>query len=154
MGLKCPVPTPMVHLPVQDPPDSSTPLKRAHHPSPGSINALQGKNYPHYVKPPTKPSTPPWLPSKHPGDTLYGPGIRHIRGIPDTWPGAQGHREGREGPKVTQQTCRATPGVHTCFHLGISTRRSSVPGGAAARGRQPEPRCHEQLPACCCGCYL
>lgn len=38
------------------------------------LSPLQGKNYPHHVKPSTKPSTPPWLPSKHPGDTLYGSG--------------------------------------------------------------------------------
>ena len=105
MGLKCPVPTSMVHLPVQDPPDSSTPLKRAHHPFPGSINALlplispPRKKLPPHVKPPTKPSTPPWLPSKHPGDTLYGPGIRAYKRHPRHMARGSGAQRGQGGPK-------------------------------------------------------
>lgn len=59
------------------------------------LSLLQGKNYPHHVKPPTKPSTPPWLPSKHPGDTLYGSGSSEA---------SQTHSQGLRG---TERTGRA-----------------------------------------------
>lgn len=155
-GPQMPMLMPMVHLPVQDPSrqlhpifPSSLPLKRGpsslsslHQCPPPTyfphshLSLLQGKNYP------TMSNHPPSLP--HSLAAIQTPRrhllwLRELRGIRHIARGS-GAQEDREGPKESWQTCRATPGVHTCFHLGISTRRSSVPGGssgAAARAQVP-----------------
>lgn len=106
------------------------------------LSPVQGKNYPHYVKPPTKPSTPPWLPSKHPGDTLYGPGIRAYKRHPRHMARGSGAQRGQGGPKGHTANLQSNAwGAHMVppwhFHQEKLSSRRRCSKGTAARAQVP-----------------
>ena len=120
-------------------PSSLSSLHQCHPPTylPSShLSPLQGKNYPHYVKPPTKPSTPPWLPSKHPGDTLYGSGSSeasqtHSQGLRGTERTGRAHRS---HSKPAEQRLGCTHASTLAFPPGEAQFQEALRGSSQSPG--------------------
>lgn len=168
MGLRCPVPTPWPTsqsrtFQAGPPHPPLNPFHPASRKGPSPLPRLPRCHLPLTSPPRKKPPAASQCQTTHRAlhtslaaiQTPWRCSLQHreLRGIPDTRPGAQRHREGSEGLKVTQQTCRATQ-VHT-LPPQHSPRRSTVPGGTAARGssRGPGARRCSFLPAAAAAIY-